>query len=305
MTKQSIASEPQTYDQLVDRFLTWARGQEDIVGAFIIGSRARTSVPADQWSDLDLVMVTTEPERYVTQTDWLTQIGPYWLTFLEKVAVGDGFERRVLFEGGLDVDFVPMPFDAYQQMSTEGWPAEILSVLQRGYRVILDRQGGELAKLLPPLDPTPSPPQPPTLDEFDNLCHDFLYHVVWMAKKLRRGELWMAKACVDDYMKWLLLRMVEWHAQARNGGMLDTWHGGRFLEKWADPRVIDDLGQAFAHYDKADLKRALLATVDLFGWVAQETAQELAYQYPTEADQQVTDWVIDCLEEIETRGPQE
>ena len=33
---------------------------------------------------------------------------------------------------------------------------------------------------------TPSAP-PPTHAAFLALCHDFLYHAVWAAKKLRRG----------------------------------------------------------------------------------------------------------------------
>jgi hypothetical protein len=33
------------------------------------------------------------------------------LTFLEGAGVGESTERRVLFDGGLDVDFVPVSLD--------------------------------------------------------------------------------------------------------------------------------------------------------------------------------------------------
>ncbi len=64
---------------------------------------------------------------------------------------------------------------------------------------------------------TPSSAPPPTQEEFLALCHDFLYHAVWAAKKLRRGELWIAKSCADGYMKQLLLGMLEWHARSERG----------------------------------------------------------------------------------------
>ena len=58
--------------------------------------------------------------------------------------------------------------------------------------------------------------------------------------------------------------MIEWHARA---GGHDTWFHGRFLEKWADPRAVKEMRDAFAHYDEADIWRALLASMDLFRWL--------------------------------------
>jgi aminoglycoside 6-adenylyltransferase len=101
---------------------------------------------------------------------------------------------------------------------------------------------------------------------------DFWYHALWTARKLRRGEVFTAKACCDGRMKWILIRMLEWHAGDR-----DTWHDGRFLEEWADPRAITELCDAYARYDAADVERALFAR-----WifvVAQEVADQLGLPY--------------------------
>lgn len=99
------------------------------------------------------------------------------------------------------------------------------------------------------------------------------------------------------YMKRLLLQMIEWHARATHGWDYDVWHNGRFLETWADPRIINDLKQVFAHYDETDIKQALFATVDLFRWIAQETTEKLGYAYPIDGDQQVTQWLTVCFSE--------
>ena len=101
----------------------------------------------------------------------------------------------------------------------------------------------------------------------------------------------MAKSCGDGYLKRLLLQMLEWHARAAYGWDYDTWHGGRFLEQWADPRAVQGLRQAFAYYDEDDVGRALLATMDLFRWLATETAQRLGYPYPAAAEERVTELV--------------
>jgi aminoglycoside 6-adenylyltransferase len=162
-------------------------------------------------------------------------------------------------------------------------------VLARGFEFILDKDGLEDAMRRD----TPKPPRArlPSSDEFLSLCSDFLYHAMWAAKKLRRGELWVAKSCADGYMKQQLLRMLTWHAHAAHGSGYDTWHNGRFLESWADPHVLDALHQTFAHYDEADIRRALSKTVELFRWVAKETAADLGYRYPDTADERVTAWI--------------
>jgi aminoglycoside 6-adenylyltransferase len=246
-------------------------------------------LPADAFSDLDLTLITTDPDRYLRDAGWLEHIDTPWLTFVERQATGGGLERRALFERDLDVDFAILKHDEVQEMVTGNWPPEISAVLARGFEFILDKDGLEHSMRRD----TPKLPSVrlPSSDEFLSLCSDFLYHALWAAKKLQRGELWVAKSCADCYMKQQLLQMLTWHAHATHGPGYDTWHNGRFLESWADPHILDELHQAFAHYDEADIRRALSKTVELFRWVAKETAANLGYRYPDTADARVTAWI--------------
>lgn len=87
------------------QFTQWARAQEDIRLALVVGSRARTDRPADECADLNVVVVTPQPERHVARAHWVEGFGCAWLTFAEPTARGGQKERRVVFGGGLDVDF--------------------------------------------------------------------------------------------------------------------------------------------------------------------------------------------------------
>jgi aminoglycoside 6-adenylyltransferase len=192
--------------------------------------------PPDEWADLDIVVVTSDPETYLAQADWLDNIGTVWITFVEPTASGQAMERRALFAGGLDVDFAIVPEEMFQHLLQD---PKTMDVIGRGVRVVLDKDGLVAARTLCAIEL--SSPRPPTRAEFDEIVSDFWYHAVWTAKKLRRGELWSAKQCSDGYMKRLLLRMIEWHARAMNGWHHDTWYGGRFIEDWADPRALKGL----------------------------------------------------------------
>lgn len=294
-----LSARPLTHEVLLARFVAWAQGRDDIRAALVIGSRARVDRPADQWSDMDIVVVTSEPERYLSDGAWLDELAPSWLTFLERAGAGEGMERRALFENAVDVDFVPFSTEAAEVIAEHGWPPEIAGIIRRGMRVALDKDGwGERLALPPEETPAARPSALPDASAFANTVNDFWFHAVWTAKKLRRGELWTAIECLTGFMMWCALHMIEWHARATRGPNVDTWHNGRFLDVWADPRALEGLRRGFAHYDAQDIARGLLATMDFYRWLTQETAAALGYPYPTEADERTTAWVSDSLAEL-------
>jgi aminoglycoside 6-adenylyltransferase len=139
---------------------------------------------------------------------------------------------------------------------------------------------------------------PPTEDEFLAAVHYVLLYAGQAAKMLKRGELWSAKVACDCRLKEQLLSMLEWHARATHGPDCDTWYGGRFLEDWADSRAVAALPHTFAAYSADDLRRALFVTLDLFRWLAVETAERLGYAYPAMADQRVTEWLRSLFEGV-------
>ena len=276
------------YERLIENLVAWANAQDDVRAAVVIGSRARSDHPADRWSDLDVLIVASDPQRYWLTADWLAAVGTPWLTFTEPTFDG-GLERRALFAGGLDVDFAFLPLDVARQMAGTALPPDVADILRRGARVLVDKDG--LVAQFRPSEATMPTAQPPTQVEFLEVVHDFWYHAVWTAKHLRRGELWWAKGGCDNHLKGLLRRMLEWHAHATKGPDCDTWMRGRFLEEWADRRAVEQLRHAFAHYDEADVWRALVATMELFRWVALETAGRWGYPYPALGDERATELV--------------
>jgi aminoglycoside 6-adenylyltransferase len=191
------------------------------------------------------------------------------LSFVEPTAVGPFAERRVLFETGLEVDFALLPVAAARWMAED---PEAMAVLRRGFRVLVDTLGLEAG--LRDGAARPSLAGLPDQAALDQLTHDFWYHLVWAAKKLRRGELWVATQACNCHLKGLLVTLLGWHATAAEP-LADTWHGGRFLERWADPQALRELRHAYAGYDAAEVAGALWATAELFGRLERECAERL------------------------------
>jgi aminoglycoside 6-adenylyltransferase len=283
---------PDSYDDLLARFTEWARNEDTVRALMILGSRAREDHPADRWADLDLLLVVRDPLKVLSETEWLDSISPRLLTFVEPTAVAGQSERRVLFEGMYDVDLSVVPVHVMSLLANEP-PRELLfNVFGRGHRLVLDKDGmqGMLSSVLSAIDLRPVGASP-SQEEYLQVVNDFLYHVVWTAKHLERGELFWAKRSLDCHLTPLLLQMLEWHARALHGQGYDTWFRGRFLEEWADPRATASLKEASARYDEAELKKGLHSLLGLFQWVATETSERTDLPYPQNTSQRIADWL--------------
>jgi aminoglycoside 6-adenylyltransferase len=272
------------YEALEARFVAWAETRPDIRLALVVGSRARPE--PDPWGDLDVVILTTAPEAYAGR-DWIGDLGEPWAAFQQPIRA-EVVEWLIVYAGGLDFDLAVFPVSA-PLTPAQVVEAHLEEVLARGWRILLDRDGG-----MGQLDfPVPQA-QPPDAEAFQQAVHGFWRYVERAAKKLRRGELWMAKGLVDGTLKTGLLVMLEWHAGA--GGAADAWYDGHHLEAWADPRALAALPETFARYETGDLWRALRATMTLYGWLGRETAARLGLVYPAETEAHIRAWV-ETLEE--------
>jgi aminoglycoside 6-adenylyltransferase len=98
-----------------------------------------------------------------------------------------------------------------------------MAVLRRGFRVLVDTL--DLEAGLRESAARPSPRSPPDQAAFAQLTHDFRYHLLWAAKKLRRGELWVATQACNCHLGGLLVTLLGWHTVAAQP-LADAWHGG-------------------------------------------------------------------------------
>lgn len=89
----------------------------------------------------------------------------------------------------------------------------------------------------------------------------------------------MAKSAVEAYLKERLLTLLRWHANAGQPD-LDAWHEARFFERWADPRAVTAFREAYTVYDRDDVARALVETMDVFEDFERETAGRLNFDPP-------------------------
>ena len=121
---------------MIERFLSavvqWADSQPDIAAVALVGSHARgTAKPS---SDVDLVILTSCPQRYLETTDWVTTFGPIAEQTIEDW--GAVTSVRVWYESGVEVEF---------GITTPSWVARPIDegtrkTISDGIRILLDRE---------------------------------------------------------------------------------------------------------------------------------------------------------------------
>jgi predicted nucleotidyltransferase len=99
----------------LDAFVLWASDQTDVQAIALIGSYARSAASDD--SDIDLVILTDQPQKYLEETEWIKRFGR--VDRQQPEDYGKLISLRVWYQNGMEVeygittpDWVATPLDA-------------------------------------------------------------------------------------------------------------------------------------------------------------------------------------------------
>ena len=117
-----------------DELERWARNRIDIVGISVVGSWARDA--ATMASDLDIVLLTSDPAIYLAPTGWWGFLGPAELVAATQWGVLA--ERRIALPSRLEIEFgITEPSWAQVDLPDPGTQR----VVRDGMDIVFDRDG--------------------------------------------------------------------------------------------------------------------------------------------------------------------
>jgi uncharacterized protein len=121
-------------EAFLERAVDWAVRRPDVVALALVGSYARGADRPD--SDVDLMVLTTDPARYVDREDWIGELGAERLVVTRSW--GPVTERRLALPSGLEVEVgVALPSWA----AVDPVDAGSRRVMTDGNRVLYDPTG--------------------------------------------------------------------------------------------------------------------------------------------------------------------
>lgn len=116
-----------------EKFVGWASGQPDIVGIALVGSYARRT--ATKESDIDVMILTDEVDKYFQNQRWAEQFGNVKLVREEDW--GNVRTLRIFYQEGVEIEF---------NFTRADWAAlppdpGTYKVVSDGMQILLDPKG--------------------------------------------------------------------------------------------------------------------------------------------------------------------
>ena len=262
----------------LERVRQWSR-QEDTIRALVItGSHARDDGTTDEFSDLDIQVISADLNRFTADDSWLDMLGEVWIRFPLNQNVPF---RLVWFRGGIKVDF--------QFIDLEDMPSIALSEeYARGYHILLDKDN--LFHDLPPSTRGLPQQPPPNTADVQNTINEFRFEALHVAQFIRRRDFWVVKHR-DWTMKCDLLRMLAWQARILNAEPLNTSRLGRRLSCWADDTLKAAVEGIWAGWEAEALWDALFLQLMLFQRLAEAVTDALHCEYPAETYSEIEAYI--------------
>jgi predicted nucleotidyltransferase len=87
-------------DELLARVVSWAEAASDVRAVALVGSYARGAQRTG--SDIDLVLLTSNPDRYTREDEWVTELGLGQL--VQTRDWGAITEKRLRLPSGLEIE---------------------------------------------------------------------------------------------------------------------------------------------------------------------------------------------------------
>jgi predicted nucleotidyltransferase len=247
-------------EQVIARFADACSSDDRIMAAFVGGSIARGE--ADQYSDIDLCVVTTDAEAgdaFADRAAFVARLGTP--LFLEDWGHDDP-EVFVILADGTDVEVFFVPESRIHEMQV----GPILAVI--------DRTG-----LLTNLEvPVRAPDSEDLARELRRLLAWFWHDVSHLIKALGRGQLWWAAGEVEALRGYCVnLVRIEQGLEASEEPYFK-------IDDDASTADLESLRSTFVPIRAETLGQAASELVAFFGMRGRPLADSYGLEYPSELD---------------------
>lgn len=284
-----------TREEKLKQVIQWAENNSDVRAVLLTSSLVNPYAPVDDFSDLDIELVFENRDAYEEKNEWIDLFG----TPISMIEEGDEvFEGRHAMKMVLYKDHVKIDFKLYQV-------AEFVEDVQKeslpkdwdlGYKVLVDKD--ELTKDLKSPTYQSIMIHRPTEKRFQQLLNDFWWDTTYVAKCLKRGDIFYAKFMSENVLRTdYLVPLMEWYiASSHNWNDITTNKHGRLFKKYLPQNLWSRAEATFSGSDIEENWKALFAYADLVHELGSTLADKLGFTYPDKHEQDIRNYLSEVKE---------
>jgi len=273
-----------TQDEVMGLILRVANGDDRIRAVLLGGSRANRNVPEDILQDFDITYVVSEMESLLQDHNWIDVFGERLILQMpEEMTIGEKdkhcFHYLMLFKDGVRIDLTLLPLSALET----GYKPGSLTVL------LLDKDN--LFEKLPTPTDADYRIKRPTEQEFKDCCNEFWWVSTYVAKGLWRHELIYAKATLENVVRLMFLKMIEWYIGAQTEFKVSLGKSGRNVKQHVSPELYQKILSTYQDSDINNTWLSLFTMTSTFSELANEVACGLGFRYNMVEEENVTGYL--------------
>ncbi|REC48494.1 AadS family aminoglycoside 6-adenylyltransferase [Chryseobacterium pennipullorum] len=273
-------------EEKLEQITRWAEDNPDIRAVLLTSSLVNPYAPVDDFSDLDVELIFVNRTPYEADHEWLSLFGEPIAVIEEGDEVFEGKHamKMVLYRDHVKVDFklyhvTEFTEEVNQETLPEDWDV--------GYRVVIDKD--DLTRNLKTPTYQAVMIQQPSEKEFRQVLNDFWWDTTYVAKCLKRGDIFYAKFMSENILRTdYLVPLIEWYIAAdHQWENITTNKHGRLFKKYLPEDLWRKTEATFSGSPIDENWRALFAFADLVHEVGTVLAEKLDFTYPDQLENDV------------------
>ncbi|WP_440880070.1 aminoglycoside 6-adenylyltransferase [Tenacibaculum sp. C7A-26P2] len=272
---------------MVEEIKHFAKKNEDICAIISFGSLHNGDLSnSDEFSDLDLFVFTTAPEKYLNSENikWLYDFGNPLSVLVINNPVEKNMINRVMLDNYFSFDIIPISYKKFSMvkfffllkqfkltglLKNKGTIIHELktfySYLSRGYTILYDKKN--ITELIFKIKTTYKE-DVEDLDiskiAFEECYHDFWQNAFKFLGKIIRNEVYYGIVRIDDVLKKRLIKMLEWEAKLYYKYKGDTYFDGKKVSEWVSAETMNDLKKTTFNFNQRENINTLRNHIEIF-----------------------------------------
>lgn len=279
-------------EEKLKQIVHWADNNPDIRAVLLTSSLVNPYAPVDNFSDLDVELVFEKREPYEADNSWINLFGVPISMIEEDDCVFEGKHamKMVLYKDHVKVDFkLYQTSEFIEEIQQEPLPED----WDVGYKVLIDKDN--LTKSLKSPTYQSVMIRKPEEKRFNQLLNDFWWDTTYVAKCLKRGDIFYAKFMSENILRTdYLVPLIEWYIASVHGwDTITTNKHGRLFKKYLSEDLWNRVEATFSGSNIEENWDALLAFADLIHELGTALAERLHFTYPAKLENDIRNYLME------------
>lgn len=227
----------------------------------------------DEYSDIDITFLTTNPSKYLESDAWLDVFGKRII--MQKpnyIDLGEGqkaFPYLMLFQGGNRIDLKIASIEALEAyLNWESSIQIVRDVDQRVKTVIIPSEVSFFT-------------EKPSIEKYDETLNEFYWLLPYVIKGCARNQFLYAVEHLSK-VREQLITVICWSIAEKYDYKLNLGSANKYLEAYMDELDWRKLKETFNCSTKSNIKFALVSMIELMERYGKNLADKYQYHFSDE-----------------------